>query len=87
MRPRLAAMASSNGSNACTSALTRDEVASKVAGKLLFCELVHTHRDGDAAGAALSSAMLLLERVQRIVSCGWPLALEKVASLPVAVEE
>ena len=80
--PRLEAIASSSGSIACRSALTRAAEASYVAGRLLLCELVQTHSDGEAAGAALRRVTRRVERVQRMVSCGWPLALAKLASLP-----
>ena len=82
MRPRLEAIASSMGSNAGRSTLTRADVASKVAGRLFFWELVHTHSEVEAAAAAFNSETRRVERVQRIVSCGCPLAFEKVASLP-----
>ena len=51
-----------------------------------FCELVQTHSERRAAPAPASTSQLAAStRVQRIVSCGWPLELMNVASLPSAV--
>src|SRR5689334_4379921 len=85
IRPRLEAIASSSGSNAARSAATRPAAASKVAGKVFFSELVHTHIVGDAEDAAFRRATRRVDRVQRIVNCGALLSFAKVASLPVAV--
>ena len=48
MRPRLNAIASSNTSNAASSAVTRIALGSKRAGKFRLAELVHTSRLGAA---------------------------------------
>jgi hypothetical protein len=82
MRPRLAASASSSGSNAVTFALSSALAGLKLAGTLRVCELVHTSRNGAAAPAGLAIVTVRVERVQRMVSCGDALWSAKVASLP-----
>lgn len=53
---------------------------------MLICsELVQIHSEGEADVAALRIATRRVDRVQRIVSCGCPLELLNVASLPSVV--
>jgi len=83
-RPRLKAIASSNGSNADSSAVTRTALASKRTGKLREAELVHTKIVGDATALVGEILTCRAARVQWMTSRAMLVASRKRASLPPA---
>ena len=80
-RDLLNARASSNLSNAGTSALTRAVAASYVAGIERAAELVHNCTVGDAALAGRIKITRRVARLHLTISCAVPLTSKKVASL------
>src|SRR4029079_1153745 len=84
-RPRLKATASRNGSNAAKSVVRWLVAGLKLAGAERDCEVVQIEMNGAAPLAGFAIETRRVERVQRIVSCGWLLAPTNVTSLPSAV--
>jgi hypothetical protein len=85
IRPRLIAIASSNGSTADTVAEMRRVAGLNDAGRLRAALLVQAWRKGAAPTAGRASTTWRLARTQVRNSCGCPPALLNWASIPPAV--
>jgi len=83
-RPRLNAMASSNGSRDSTVAVTRAVPASNAAATSRADDVVHRFNAEAAALAPFEIEILRAARVQWMVSCGLPAVSRNTASLPSA---